>query len=92
LTQAEVAERAERSIDAISSFERGKYIPSLTTALAVARALEIPLSELVGEASADSPKRARLLGELSAAGRRLNDADLETAVELVSALGRRRRR
>jgi transcriptional regulator with XRE-family HTH domain len=92
LTQADLAERADRSVDAISSFERGKYIPSLDTAVAVARALEVTLSELLGEDAVDSPKRARLLGELSAAARALPDGDLETAVELVSALGRRRKR
>jgi transcriptional regulator with XRE-family HTH domain len=92
LTQAELAERAERSNEAISGLERGKYVPSLDTAVAVARALNVPLAELVGEQSTDSPKRARLLGELSAAARALSDADLETAVEQVNALGRRRKR
>jgi transcriptional regulator with XRE-family HTH domain len=53
LTQAEVAERADRSVDAISSFERGKYIPSL--AMAVARALGLTISELVGEELDRSP-------------------------------------
>jgi transcriptional regulator with XRE-family HTH domain len=90
LTQAEVAERADRSVDAISSFERGKYIPSL--AMAVARALGLTISELVGEELDRSPKRARLMGELNAAARSLPDGDLETAVELVAALTRRRQR
>jgi transcriptional regulator with XRE-family HTH domain len=90
LTQAEVAERADRSVDAISSFERGKYIPSL--AMAVARALGLTISELVGEELDRSPKRARLMGELNAAARSLPDGDLETAVELVAALTRRRKR
>jgi transcriptional regulator with XRE-family HTH domain len=92
LTQAEVAERADRSVDAISSFERGKYIPSLDTAMAVARALGLTISELVGEELDRSPKRARLMGELNAAARSLPDGDLETAVELVAALTRRRQR
>jgi transcriptional regulator with XRE-family HTH domain len=90
LTQAEVAERADRSVDAISSFERGKYIPSL--AMAVARALGLTISELVGEELDRSPKRARLMGELNAAARSLPDGDLETAVELMAALTRRRQR
>jgi hypothetical protein len=38
------------------------------------------------------PKRARLLATLAATSRSLSDADLETAVELVGALGRRRKR
>jgi transcriptional regulator with XRE-family HTH domain len=92
LTQAELAERAGRSNEAISGLERGKYSPSLETVLAIARALDSPLAELMGEDNADSPKRARLMGELTAAARALPDGDLETAVELVTALGRRRRR
>ena len=39
-----------------------------------------------------NPKRARLLATLAATSRSLSDADLETAVELVGALGRRRKR
>jgi transcriptional regulator with XRE-family HTH domain len=92
LTQAELAELAYCSLDAISSFERGKYIPSLATAVAIARALDISLTELVGEESNDSLRRSRLLAALAAAGRSLSDADLETAVEQVNALGRRRKR
>jgi transcriptional regulator with XRE-family HTH domain len=91
LTQAELAEIAGCSLDAISSFERGKYIPSLATAVAVARALDIPLTELVGEEANDNLRRSRLLAALAAAGRSLSDADLETAVEQVNALGRRRK-
>ncbi len=92
ITQSELAERADRSLDSISGLERGKYQPTVATILAVARALEVPISELLGEDHADNPKRARLLATLAAAGRSLSDADLETAVELVTALGRRRKR
>lgn len=92
LTQAKLAEEADKSLDAISSLERGKYRPTLETLVAVARALDVPVSALLDGDRADNPKRARLLARLVAAGRSLSDADLETAVELVEALGRRRRR
>ena len=92
LTQARLAEEADKSLDAISSLERGKYRPTLETLLAVARALEVPIAALLEGDRADNPKRARLLAALVAAGRSLSDADLETAVEQVHALGRRRKR
>jgi transcriptional regulator with XRE-family HTH domain len=92
LTQARLAEEADKSLDAISSLERGKYRPTLETLLAVARALEVPIAALLEGDRADNPKRARLLAALVAAGRSLSDADLETAVEQVNALGRRRKR
>jgi transcriptional regulator with XRE-family HTH domain len=92
LTQAELAERADRSNEAISGLERGRYRPTLETVLAVARALDAPVSALLDGDRADNPKRARLLAALTAAGRGLSDVDLETAVELVTALGRRRKR
>jgi transcriptional regulator with XRE-family HTH domain len=92
LTQAKLAEESDKSLDAISSLERGKYRPTLETLLAVARALDAPVSALLDGDRADSPKRARLLAALAAAGRSLSDADLETAVEQVNALGRRRKR
>jgi transcriptional regulator with XRE-family HTH domain len=92
LTLAKLAEESDKSLDAISSLERGKYRPTLETLLAVARALDAPVSALLDGDRADSPKRARLLAALAAAGRSLSDADLETAVEQVNALGRRRKR
>jgi transcriptional regulator with XRE-family HTH domain len=92
LTQAELAERAERSNEAVSGLERGKYQPTLDTLLAVAKALDVPVSELLDGDRTDRPKRARLLATLAAAGRNLSDADLETAIELVTALARRRER
>ena len=91
-TQAKLAEESDKSLDAISSLERGKYRPTLETLLAVAQALDSPVSALLDGDRADNPKRARLLAALVAAGRALSDADLETAVEQVNALGRRRKR
>jgi transcriptional regulator with XRE-family HTH domain len=92
LTQARLAEEADKSLDAISSLERGKYRSTVETLLGVARALDVPVSALLDGDRADNPKRARLLAALAAAGRSLSDADLETAVEQVNALGRRRKR
>ena len=92
LTQAELADRAERSNEAISGLERGRYRPTLDTLIAVAEALEVPVAALLEGGRTDNPKRARLLATLAATSRSLSDADLETAVELVGALGRRRKR
>jgi transcriptional regulator with XRE-family HTH domain len=92
MTQAKLAEEADKSLDAISSLERGKYRPTLDTLLAVAGALDVPISALLDGERGDNPKRAGLLAALTAAARALPDGDLETAVELVAALSRRRKR
>ena len=93
LTQAQLAELTERSVDAISSLERGKNIPSLQTVRRLAHVLNVPVQELLDESDDRvSPKRVRMLAILADAARSLSDADLELAVEQVTALSRIRKR
>lgn len=46
LTQEELAERSELSVDAVRRIERGAFSPSLNTLSALAKGLEISLSTL----------------------------------------------
>lgn len=55
LTLAEVAEKASLSLPYVSNLERGRGNPTLEALAALARALDIPLASLVGEAGPMEP-------------------------------------
>jgi len=46
LTQAELAERAGVSRKTVNTIENGVFTPSVTVALLLAQALDVPLAEL----------------------------------------------
>jgi transcriptional regulator with XRE-family HTH domain len=93
LSQEDLAERVDRSTEAISSIERGRTLPNFVTLERLARALDVPVREFfdIGPESArDNPRRSRIIVELVDAASSLNDADLELALEQVEALARKR--
>jgi transcriptional regulator with XRE-family HTH domain len=87
LTLEELAERADLTPNYVGSIETGKRDPSLSTIRALAEALMILPSELLGDVQDLSPAA-------SEAGRLFQTAppDVQEAVlVLLRALGRRRR-
>lgn len=54
LTQAVLAERAGVTDETVSRVERGAFEPALSTAIALARALDTPLDALTGGAESDT--------------------------------------
>ena len=92
LSQEELAERVERSVDAISSIERGRSLPNFITLERLAKALGTPVRDFfdIGPEVGDNLKRSRLLVELIETARSLNDGDLELALEQVQALAKKR--
>lgn len=88
LTQEELAEKIERSVDAISALERGHSYPNFETLFGLASALEIPIKDLfdLGDDDEANPKRAKLLAELNAMAGKLSDLDLELAVKQMEAI------
>jgi len=50
LTQEQVSERANISIDAITRIERGGRVPTLPTLERIADALRVPVTDLLGKA------------------------------------------
>lgn len=92
LSQEELAERVDRSVDAISSIERGRALPNFITLERLARVLGTPVRDFfdIGPETGEDLKRSRLLVELLEAGRSLGDSDLELALEQVQALARKR--
>lgn len=93
LTQAGLAERMERSSDAISNLERGKSLPNFETLERLSEALDVPVKDFFDHETAkvgrNTPRRAALLAALMAAAGDIKDDDLELAVEQVQALAKR---
>jgi transcriptional regulator with XRE-family HTH domain len=55
LTQAEVADRCGTMVPVISNLERGMTVPTLSTLLHLATALECPMAELIAVFDRDRP-------------------------------------
>jgi transcriptional regulator with XRE-family HTH domain len=81
LTQERLAERADLSTDAIRRLERGGFSPTLRVLEQIARALSVPMSDLLGESGAELSETHRRLNALLA-GRR------ESEISLVLRLAR----
>jgi transcriptional regulator with XRE-family HTH domain len=87
-----LAERIDRSLNAVSSIERGRTLPNFTTLERLSEVLGVPVRDFFDHQpdAGDNPRRARLLSELFNAARELSDADLEITVEQVKAFGKGR--
>lgn len=88
LTQNELAERAGRSVDAISNIERGKGLPSVETLEAVAKGLNIPIADLFSATGdeLESAGRLLMLARLNDLGRGFDDRELGRALRILEAL------
>ncbi|WP_340647024.1 helix-turn-helix transcriptional regulator [Phenylobacterium sp.] len=89
LTQERLAERIERSVDAVSALERGLALPSFETLEKLAEALDVPIRDFFDLEDGASEHRTHMLTRLLMNARALGDADLEIAVEQVALLARR---
>lgn len=90
LTQERLAERIDRSVDAVSALERGLALPSFETLEKLADALNVPVRDFFDVEEDVSEVRVRMLTRLMMHARALSDTDLELAVEQVALLARRR--
>jgi transcriptional regulator with XRE-family HTH domain len=85
ISQEELAERAGRSVEAISNLERGINLPSFETLEQLARALGIPIRDFFELPDGDQ-ERSDLLAEIITVARGLPTADLYVAATQISAL------
>ncbi len=78
LTQAQLAEKADMSVESISRLERGVTIPSLKTLERIARILKTPMSCFFefGESSKKSQEFEKELAQINASLRGLNQKQL----------------
>lgn len=89
LTQERLAERIERSVDAVSALERGLALPSFETLEKLADVLDVPVRDFFDLEDEVSEARAKMLSSLVLHARALSDEDLEIALDQIAALARR---
>ena len=88
-SQARLGEMSGRSVETISSIERGKALPSTETLELLAAALEVHVREFFAfDNTATSIRRDALLAEINATLITLSDADLRVAADLVHTLAK----
>ena len=95
LTQERLAERIGRTIEAVSSLERGKNFPSQETLDRLAKALDVPMRDFFDFDESDtaaSPKRTALLAAIADAVHTLDDHHLAIAAAQIGALTVRSRK
>lgn len=85
LTQEQLAERVEKSVQTLSAIERGKYLPAFDTLLGLAAALGVPLHTLLVEGSDGPTRRDQKEFEALMILRQLKDADLDLAIAQLRA-------
>lgn len=88
LTQEQLAERIERSPEAVSNIERGVSLPTLDTLARIAEAIGVPLGLFFEEGEQQPPYRAELETKLRLILRELSDRDAAVALGLVEVLRR----
>jgi transcriptional regulator with XRE-family HTH domain len=87
LTQEDLAQRVEVSIETIGKIERGVAAPSFDTVERIAAALDLPPLALfgVGEGSTPRGERGRLLVRINGTLSGLNDEQLARVVKMLEA-------
>ncbi|MBZ9812472.1 helix-turn-helix domain-containing protein [Mesorhizobium sp. CA7] len=90
LTQEDLALRTDRSVDAVSQWERGVYWPNFETLVRLGRALDVPVRVFFQEGDlAQSEQRAMLEVQAGLILSGLSDTDLKVAIEQLKALAKR---
>jgi transcriptional regulator with XRE-family HTH domain len=87
LTQAQLAEATDLSLEMIGRLERGLTAPSFGTLAALVEALQVAAAELFGaEPSAISGERRELLDRINKLLASASDAELRRAERVLAAL------
>lgn len=86
LTQAELAERIERSLDMVGRLERGEIGPSFETIERVVRVLDVPAAALFGGEDILGAPRSGQLATLADKARQLDEGALGLAIRLLDAI------
>ena len=89
LTQEELAQKAGRSVDAVSQWERAVNWPSFDTLVRLSNALEVPIRTFFEQTETPrSDRRLRMEVEARLLVEGMSDKDLSIAIEQMRALTR----
>jgi len=87
LTQAQLAEATDLSLEMIGRLERGLTAPSFETVAALATALQVAPAELFGgEPTTITGERREVLDRINKALASISDRDLKRAERVLTAL------
>jgi transcriptional regulator with XRE-family HTH domain len=87
LSQEQLAEAVDRTWQAISHIETGKTLPPLTTLAALAKALRVPLGDLLSERGVPvAEHRVELMKQVQVLLSGFNDDQLEMTVKMLGVL------
>lgn len=89
LTQEDLAEMIERSVDAVSNIERGVSLAGYDTLERLAEGLGVPVAEFFVEPEPGRAQRTETMERLVDAARTLDDEDLGKAAAIVEVLAGR---
>ncbi|SBV99201.1 Transcriptional regulator [uncultured Alphaproteobacteria bacterium] len=90
LTQEDLAEMIERSVDAVSNIERGASLAGYDTLERLAAGLKVPVSAFFEDAEPGSADRTAFMERMVDAGRVLDDKTLAKAATIVEVLAGRK--
>lgn len=86
LTQEQLAEAIERSVETIGNIERGKTLVSLDALERIAQVLQVPISDFFDEGSRTTAARAGIEARIRDVVRGLSDVEAEVALQQIEAL------
>lgn len=86
LTQEQLAEAIDRSVQTISNIERGQTLAALDALEGIARCLQVPISDFFDEGRVTTPNRAGIEVRIRDVVRDLTDIEAEVALHLVEGL------
>lgn len=92
LTQEQLAEAIERSVETVGNIERGKTLVALDALERIAQYLQVPISDFFDEGVRTSAARAGIEARIRDSVRGLSDVEAEVALQLINALHHLHRR
>jgi transcriptional regulator with XRE-family HTH domain len=90
LTQEDLAEMIDRSVDAVSNIERGTSLAGYDTLERLAVGLGVAVADFFADAEPGSSRRTAAMQRLVDAARSLDDETLEKGVAIIEVLAGRR--